>query len=458
MVNHLDSNALPALQPQDFLPPLSHWVKFGGLFIIATIGVAIAVASVAKYRVTVKAPAMIRPTGELRLVQAATEGTIVKVSVAENQLVQQGDVIAKLDDSRLQTKKSQLHNGIRQAQLQILQLTAQIRSLDSQISAERDRQNRAVASSEAEWRLRLRAYQDQQVISTSEVEEAAAALKAAQAALNSAQVRVQRYRPVAVTGALAQDRLEEAELDVQQQAQQVAAALAKVKRAETALNPTNAEVAVAAERIAQERAAGAASLATLQKEREALIQQQIQLQNQLEQDRQELNQVQLELSRTTVTATADGTIVKLNLRNAGQTVQLGEEIAQIVPTDSRLVIKALVAAQDISKVSVGQKAQLRISACPYPDYGTLIGFVKTISPDAITSSRSQGAQSDAGDSPAAGAAPFYEVTLEPERLTLSQGSRQCQVQVGLEGKIDIISKEDTVLRSMLRKARLMTDS
>ena len=442
----LSDHNLPALQTEDFLPPLGIWVKFGGLFILGTVAAAVAVSAVASYHVIVKAPAVIRPVGELRLVQAATAGTVMQIQVTENQAVRQGDVIAKIDDSQLQTKKAQLQNSIRQSHLQILQMQAQVKAMDSQITAETSRRSRAVASSEAERQRHLREYQDQQVISTTEVDAATASLRAAQAALTAAQVRLQRYRPVAAAGALDRDRLEEAALAVQQQQQEVAAAQAKLERAKTALNPTQASVAVASERIAQEQATGEATLAALDKEREALIQQQIQIQNQLELDSRERAQLELDLSKTTVTAPAPGTIAKLTLRNPGQTVQPGQEIAQIVPRQTQLTIKAFIEAQDISKVSVGQLAQLRISACPYPDYGTLSGTVKAIAPDAVTPP----ARSEATT------LPYYEVTLEPKNLVLSQGNRRCQVQVGMQGRIDIISQEDTILRSILRKSRLIS--
>lgn len=439
-----------SLQTEDFLPPLGGWVKFGGLFILTTIAAAVAIAAVAQYRVTVKAPAVIRPIGELRIVQAATAGTIVKVSVTPNQTIRSGEVIAQIDDSQLQTKRSQLQNGTQQTQLQILQMQAQIRSIDSRMTAERERRDRAVAASEAEWSHRLRDHQNQQVISKAEVAEAQATLQAAQAAHDAAQTRLARYRPIAAQGALEQDRLAEAELAAQQQAQEVAAAQAKLQRAKTALNPTDAALSMATERIAQERATGEATLASLRQERESLIQQQIQLQNQLELDTRELDQVQRELLKTTIRATTAGTIAKLNLRNAGQTVQPGEEIAQIVPSTTQLTIKAFVPAQAISKIKVGQAAQFRISACPYPDYGTLSGTVKAVSPDATPPSQT------ASDRPAIGA-PYYEVGLEPESLVLSQGNRHCSIQVGMEGQIDIVSSQDTVLRTILRKARLLVN-
>lgn len=115
---------------------------------------------------------------------------------------------------------------------------------------------------------------------STEVEEAEANLKAAKSALNAARLKLGRYRPVVKAGALSQDRVEEAQLEVEQQEKAVAATSAKLQRAQATLNPTNAEVAIAVEQIAQEEAAGSAAIEVLHKEREALIQQQIQVQNQ----------------------------------------------------------------------------------------------------------------------------------------------------------------------------------
>jgi len=78
------------------------------------------------YSVTVKAPANIRPLGELRIVQAASEGVVKSIEVKENQVVRKGDAIAIIDDSQLQTKKSQLQGNIQQSHLQLAQIDAQI--------------------------------------------------------------------------------------------------------------------------------------------------------------------------------------------------------------------------------------------------------------------------------------------------------------------------------------------
>ncbi len=502
MQSHSNSEFLPPIQENDFLPSISRWTTFGVPFILCVMAIAIPLASVAKYKVTVKAQAFVRPAGELRVVQAATEGSVMRISVKENQVVKKGDVVATIDDSRLQTKKSQLQSNIQQANLQLVQINAQISALNNQIAAETTRINRSVASALAQLSGRQREYRDRHITTVAEVEEASANVRIAQeelhkafadlrsaqanlsateASLGAARSKRNRYEGVAKLGALSRDQLEEAQLSVQQQSsaveaqlsavaaqkqtikrqqQEVSAAVARRQRITAALNPSNAEVAIATERIAQEKATGEASLATLDKERLALIQQRIEIQKQLERDASELQQVEIDLSLTTITATADGIVSKLNLRNPGQTVRAGEEIVQIVPSNAPLIVKAAVAPQDKSKLKQGQNVQVRVSACPYPDYGTLKGKVKTISPDAIAPTANGAtavAPTTSAISKTNAVGAFYEVTIEPESLFLGRGKNQCSIQLGMEGSADIISKQETVLQFFLRKARLSTE-
>ena len=170
-----------------------------------------------------------------------------------------------------------------------------------------------------------------------------------------------------------------------------------------------------------------------------------------------LKQIRSDLKKSIVKAPVAGSILRLELRNPGQVVSLGESIAQIAPNNTTLVVKARVAGQDISKIRLCKqekvldckegKVQLRVSAYPYPDYGTLKGAVREIAPDAITpQSNSVGV-----------AAPYYEVTIQPEKLYLVKGGRSYPLQFGMEVTADIISTEETVLNFILKKARLITD-
>jgi HlyD family secretion protein len=127
-------------------------------------------------------------------------------------------------------------------------------------------------------------------------------------------------------------------------------------------------------------------------------------------------------------------------------------VAEIAPNYAPLIIKAVIPTQEIKNVALGQTAQMRINACPYPDYGTLTGVVKAISPDAIKPNNDNTSTSSSSNSNAS----YFEVTIQPDSLAFGNG-RQCNLQAGMEAQADIISKQETALQFILRKARLITD-
>ncbi|MEJ1934254.1 HlyD family efflux transporter periplasmic adaptor subunit [Nostoc sp. NIES-2111] len=582
---------LPILEANEFLPHIGKWTSIGGVIVFSIFVAGVVLASILKYNATVKVPATIRPVGELKLVQSLISGKIIKVDVAENQLVVEGQAIAYIDNSRLQTQKSQLQNVIQQSQLQLSNIDTQLKEIDTQITAQTNLNDRTVIAAQAELSGTQRNYVDQQVkaaaqmtqaqsaltlariqkdrlqrekLLTATVQETEAALnlaraqsdrlqrenllkttiqeaetawtlakaqrdrlqqdnvltatiQEAQAALTLAQVQRDRLRPIVASGAIARNFIEEKEQAVisaqaklaqakvnaknlvDEKEQGVISALAKLEQAKantknlleekdqavisaqakleqakanaknlleekdqavivaqtnlekarTEINPSNANVTVASQRIKQEQAKGEATLAALKKEKETLLQQRLEFQKQFDRTRKDLQQTENDLNQSVIRAPIAGTVLQLNLRNSGQVVQPSEAIAQIAPINAPIQIKANVPAQDISKIKPGQQVQMQVSACPYPDYGTLKGIVKTIAPDAlpIASNNQQ----------ATVKATAYEVIVEPKTPYVGRGNRQCQLKAGMEGKANIISRQETVLRFILRKARLIAD-
>ncbi|MEW6492410.1 MAG: HlyD family efflux transporter periplasmic adaptor subunit [Cyanobacteriota bacterium] len=435
----LNSEGLRPVQPDEFLPPVDRWATVGGIAMLVIFSSAVALAAVLKYPATVKAAAIVRPTGELRIVQAAATGKVIRIEAKANQTMKQGEAIAFLDDSQLQTQKRQLQSSIQQTQRQLEQINAQIQAVQSQAEAEEQAVERAIAAATGELQLNQRQHQERLVTTQAEVREAQAAAKLAREELG-------RYQKLANTGAVAQSQISE-------KAATLEAALARLQQAQAALNPSPVSMKIAAERVAQERAKGASTLATLNREREALIQQTSRLQNELTRDRQDLQQLETELANTVIRAPVTGTIQQLNLRNIEQLVRPGDAIAQIAPSNVPLVVKAFVTPQDIGQVEVGQTVKMKVSGCPYPDYGTLAGTLTAISPDA-TEQQSQTITSSSQDLPRPTLDNRYEVTIQPQTFFLGASSHPCYLQAGMNGNADIITRQETVLTFFLRKARL----
>jgi HlyD family type I secretion membrane fusion protein len=451
MFSESNPNSLHSLRGNDFMPSLSIWMRLGGLFLVGTVVLAVGLASIIKYKMTVKAPATVRPSGELRVIQAATEGTIESIKIKENQRVKKGEVISLLDDSSLLTQKSQLQEKINQSQQQLLQISTQLSILSERINSESSLVERNIASARANLNRDRRDHQDRQTTTEAEMQEANATLALAKEELK-------RYKQLAQTGAVAQ-------LQIEEKKQAFKAAQAAAKRAEAMTNPIRASVDIAQQQIAQEMFRGQLMIANLNQEKENLISNQIETQTQLNRDRSELQQLERELDKTVIKAPMDGKLLQLQLRNSGQVVKVGDTIAQISPQAAPLLVKARVSAQDISKVhlclktSVPKcelgKVQMRFSAYPYPDYGVMVGAVRDISADVITPQNT--GNSNSSTDKAFTVAPYYEVTIEPDKNHFVKDGRIYPIQSGMEVTADIIAREETAMTFVLRKARLISD-
>lgn len=477
---------LHLVDTNEFLPQIGQWTTIGGGVMVGIFVAGVSLSAILDYNVTVKVPANIRPAGELRVVQSAIAGSVQQIEAEENQVVAKGEAIARVDDSRLQIQKSQLQGSIGQGQLQLHQIDAQLSALNTQVVAEASLIDRTVMAAQADLGGIQRNYADQQIKAEADAKEAeanlmlarmqrdrleqekvlTASVQEAEAGLNLAKVQRDRLKRIVDSGAISRNQLEEKEQAVRvasarlEQAKVAAKNLLEEKehavqiaqlsrrKARTALDPSNASVTVASERIKQEQARGEATIAALNKEKQTLLQQRLELQNQLNRNRKELQQVEANLRESIIRSPIEGTLLQLNLRNQGQVVQPSEAVAYIAPLNAPLLIKTKVPAQDIDKVKPGQKVQMQVSACPYPDFGTLKGTVRTVAPDALPSAPA----SNTGVAAPQG----YEVTIQPQTMVLGE-TRQCRLQSGMEGRADIISREETVLKFVLRKARLVAD-
>jgi multidrug efflux pump subunit AcrA (membrane-fusion protein) len=498
-IKNFSPNFLPSAKSDEYLPNIGIWTRLGGFFLVGVVGTAVSVAAFTRYHQTVKALGTVRPDGELRIVQGTMEGTVKKIFVQENQFVKQGDPLVTLDDGQLQTKASQLQGNIHQYQLQRSQVAAQIIALDQQISTEHRRGKRIIASATAELNLRQREYADKNAAVMSEWQEAKANLriaenelqrskfdlKSSQANLKSAEagykaaiVKRDRYQIIAQSGSISQNQLEEVQLAATQQAQilesqkasidsqkqviqqkqqALTAAIARQDKAYSLLNPSSGAIAIAQDKIATEFANTENNLARLRQERESLLQRQTEIQDTINNTKKELTQVLNNIQKTIIRASGTGYILKLSLRNPGQILKSGEEIVQISPHNSPLIIRANIATADVSKVQICDsekvadcpqgKVQLKFSAYPYPDYGILKGAVREVTADVI--------QPDSNNNPLV--APYYQIIIEPEAIYLQKNAKKYQLQAGMDVTANIISKEETILTFILRKVRLIAD-
>lgn len=437
MLQDRTPDTLAPIDTYDFLPPVNRWVRLGSCFIVFAITSAVIASFSVKYRTTVKAAAIIRPAGNSRLVQSSLSGTIVDIAVQNNTVVQKGALIAKLDTTSLEARATELLANLEQGQNKLAQIQAQLQLIDQQALAESTQAQYNVAASVADYQQIRRTTQEQSI-------SAQSALQAAQARVNLAQREIESFASLVDSGAVARLQLAEKQTEL-------ANAEAELRRAQAELNPSLGSVQAAQARIAQAEVSNAVNLSRLQQSKQQLIRESIAVQDQLQATERELAQINVDFKNSEVRSPITGVLHELNLRNQGQVISTGETLATIIPSNDTFAIRAMVPANQINKVNIGFQSKMRVSACPFSEFGTLKGKVVAVSPDTVTQAASEGSQKEASAKKA-----FYSVTIDAQVSSLASSTRRtvCTLQPGQEGLVTIISREETIFNFLLRKAGL----
>lgn len=156
--------------------------------------------------------------------------------------------------------------------------------------------------------------------------------------------------------------------------------------------------------------------------------------------RQNLKASSDQLDRTLLRSPMRGIVNNLSVTTIGGVVRPGEEILQIIPLDEELFVEARVKPEDIAGVRRGQAATVKLSAYDYTIYGTLKGEVKLISADTYKDDRARDPDGD----------PHYKVTLavDTDHLTLRQS--ELEIRPGMQASVELHTGSKTVLQYLLK--------
>lgn len=153
---------------------------------------------------------------------------------------------------------------------------------------------------------------------------------------------------------------------------------------------------------------------------------------------QGLRQANDQLSRTVITSPMRGVVNNLSITTIGGVVRPGEEIAQITPLGDELFVEARVKPQDVANVVAGQKATIKFSAYDYTIYGSMTGEVQFVSADTFKDERRPEAD------------PHYKVTLRVDRDNLDQRQSQIAMRPGLQAAVELHTGEKSVLQYLTK--------
>ncbi len=169
----------------------------------------------------------------------------------------------------------------------------------------------------------------------------------------------------------------------------------------------------------------------------------------LEAERASQSQVQAErdvtLAHSDLRSPVNGLVNTVRAYTVGAVVREGEEVMQILPTDGELVIESKLRPADVANVRPGMTASIKLDAFDYTIYGTLLGTVREISPDAITVQTPRGEQT------------FFRVRVGINAEQINVRAQKILLRPGLEATIDIRSGRRTIMHYLTKPINRVFD-
>lgn len=156
--------------------------------------------------------------------------------------------------------------------------------------------------------------------------------------------------------------------------------------------------------------------------------------------RQNLKSSTDQLQRTTLRSPMRGIVNGLAVTTIGGVVRPGEEILQIIPLDEELFVEARVAPENIAGVRPGQEASIKLSAYDYTIFGALNGTVTLVSADTYKDDRARDPDGD----------PHYKVTLAVDTENLTDRQAALQIRPGMQASVELHTGSKTVLQYLLK--------
>ncbi|NMG05332.1 HlyD family secretion protein [Brasilonema sp. UFV-L1] len=335
--------------------------------------------------------------GHLHQVSSKIAGTVSQVLVNDNQQVQPGQLLIKLDPQDYQSKVQQTEAALENSRRQAQAAQANIKLASETTNAKTVQAQGDVSAAVAAISTAQAAVQEAKAgipAAQAQVKQAEAGIPAAQAQvaqananLQKAQADYNRYNTLYQQGAIARQQLDTAKSAYDVAVAQKDAAIQEVNQAQARLTSARVGVAKAQSQLAQAQEGVATAQAKLAASKGGLQQataggeQTTVNRNQYEaakaaiaQAEASLKDAQLQLSYTNITAPAAGRIGKKTVE-VGNRVQAGTPLMSVVNDDSWIV--ANFKETQLENMKPGEEVEIKLDAFPHH---TFKGRVDSLSP------------------------------------------------------------------------------
>ena len=142
------------------------------------------------------------------------------------------------------------------------------------------------------------------------------------------------------------------------------------------------------------------------------------------------------VQRTDISSPVDGVINTMEVNTLGSFVQPGTVVAEVVPTSEELFVEARISPNDVAFVVPGQNALVKVSAFDFSIFGGLNGEVVNVSPDSIVDQMT-------GE-------PYFEVRIKTTRSSLLKDGVEFNITPGMICTVDIMTGRKTILSYLLK--------
>ncbi len=366
------------------------------------------------------------PSSKLQKVQNLEGGIVKELFVHEGQVVNVGDPLLRLDDTRFSSNVGETKADRQALILRVQRLESEIDGRPLKFSAGIEASSPALVANE---RALFESRQQQLANEVAGLEEQLAQRRQELRELGSKQVQyrsslellrkeIAMSEPLVAQGAISQVeilRLKRAEVESRGQMDSTALA---IPRAESAIKEVERKIDETRGRYRSE------ALAQLSE-----------AQTELSKTRATTQALEDRVQRTLVTSPVRGIVKQLLVNTIGGVIQPGSDLVEIVPLDDTLLIEAKVRPQDIAFLHPGQEAMVKFTAYDFTIYGGLPAKLEQIGADTITD--------DKGNS-------FYLIKLRTDKSYLGSAEHPLLIIPGMVASVDIITGKKSVLSYLLK--------
>lgn len=391
--------------------------------IVAFFVLAVLWAALTELDRTVHAAGKVIPSDRLQIVSNLEGGVVREILARAGQLVKKGEPLILLAQVQAGAELGSSEASVGALDAKVARLLAEVRGTNpvypaarnpaeaEQISIEKSLHASRIADLSA-----LSAAADARIEQARRaVAEARATYQSRSTARDSAQAQLDIIRPLVEKGIEPKLTLIQLESSAAVAGSDAVAAQAAIARAQGAVVEATSQLAQLRQNW---RSLAATDLAAAQSEREAR--------------ERVLPALADRVRRSTVTAPLDGRVNRVLVSTIGGSVSPGQALVEVVPSDKRLLIEALVSPKDIATVSIGQSAKINLSAYDSAVYGAMSGKVLTISPDATQDERT-------GES-------HYTVKVEVDQKSLRDTTgKPLPIGPGMTADVNLLGDKRSIL-------------